>query len=113
MRVEWCSRPRHQPDSFEKVLTSMDAILVGGGNTLNMIAVWKAQGIDTALRKAWDNGVVLGGGGEYKPGYATDDRAGIYFENERSSRWSHWMKAATRTTSKQRAGKSPSACFPE
>lgn len=41
-----------QPDSFETVLTSMDAILVGGGNTLNMIAVWKVQGIDTALRKA-------------------------------------------------------------
>ena len=124
-----------QKDSFEKVFASMDAILVGGGNTLNMIAIWKAQGIDVALRKAWESGVVLGGGsagslcwfehgstdsrpgeltkvdglgfisgshsphydaesqrrplywskiksGEYKPGYACDDRAGIYFENE-------------------------------
>lgn len=124
-----------QKISFEEVFTSMDAILVGGGNTLNMLAIWKAQGIDIALRKAYEKGVVLGGGsagslcwfehgttdsrptelttveglgyidgshcphydsemsrrplywskiksGEYKSGYACDDRAGIYFENE-------------------------------
>jgi peptidase E len=124
----------NQKESFETVFAGMDAILVGGGNTLNMIAVWKAQGIDKALRTAWENGVVLGGGsagslcwfeqgttdsrpgdlstveglgfisgshcphydaeagrrplyhskiksGEFKPGYACDDRAGIYFEN--------------------------------
>ena len=40
----------------------MDAILVGGGNTLNMMAIWKAQGMDIALRKAYEQGVVLGGG---------------------------------------------------
>ncbi|HNP96989.1 MAG TPA: Type 1 glutamine amidotransferase-like domain-containing protein, partial [Cyclobacteriaceae bacterium] len=38
--------------SFEEVLLSMDAIMVGGGNTLNMIAIWKAQGIDVVLKKA-------------------------------------------------------------
>ncbi len=31
----------------------MDAIVVGGGNTLNMIAIWKAQGINTVLKKAF------------------------------------------------------------
>jgi dipeptidase E len=51
-----------QKDSFEDVLLSMDAIVVGGGNTLNMMAIWKAQGIDVILKKAWDNGIVLGGG---------------------------------------------------
>jgi len=35
--------------SFEEMI--MDAIVVGGGNTLNMIAIWKAQGIDTVLKK--------------------------------------------------------------
>jgi len=40
----------------------MDAIVVGGGNTLNMLAIWKAQGIDVLLKKAYDNGVVMGGG---------------------------------------------------
>lgn len=45
----------------EEVLNS-DAIIVGGGNTLNMIAIWHAQGIDTLLRIAYDRGVVLAGG---------------------------------------------------
>ena len=40
----------------------MDAIIVGGGSTLNMLGIWKAQGIDTVLRKAYDKGIVLAGG---------------------------------------------------
>ncbi|HUS86152.1 MAG TPA: peptidase E [Bacteroidales bacterium] len=48
--------------SWEEVLLSMDGIIVGGGNTLNMIAIWKAQGIDEVLMKAWDQGIILGGG---------------------------------------------------
>lgn len=51
-----------QSQSFEEVLLSMDAIVVGGGNTLNMIAIWKAHGIDLILRKAWEKGIVLAGG---------------------------------------------------
>ena len=52
----------NQKESFEDIFTGMDAILVGGGNTLNMMAIWKAQGMDIALRKAYDSGVLLGGG---------------------------------------------------
>lgn len=48
--------------TFEETLLSMDAIVVGGGNTLNMMAVWKAQGIDTVLRKAYEKGIILCGG---------------------------------------------------
>lgn len=48
--------------TFEEIIMSMDAIIVGGGSTLNMMAVWKAQGIDTLLRKAYDKGIVLAGG---------------------------------------------------
>ena len=51
-----------QDYEFEPFLLSMDAIWVSGGNTLNMIAIWKAQGIDKILKKAWDQGIVLGGG---------------------------------------------------
>ncbi|HWZ16690.1 MAG TPA: peptidase E [Mucilaginibacter sp.] len=51
-----------EPKTFEETLLSMDAIIVGGGNTLNMIAIWKAQGIDTVLRKAYNRGIVLAGG---------------------------------------------------
>ena len=54
------SSPTQQ--SFEEMIMSMDAIVVGGGNTLNMIAIWKAQGIDTVLRKAYDKGIILAGG---------------------------------------------------
>lgn len=48
--------------SFEEILLSMDAIVVGGGNTLNMMGIWKAQGIDTIIRKAYDKGIILAGG---------------------------------------------------
>lgn len=121
---------------FEEILLSMDAIVVGGGNTLNMLAIWKAQGIDKILKKAWDKGIVLGGGsagslcwfeegttdsrpkeltkieclgflkgshsphydaekqrrpeyhkliksGRLKPGYAIDNNAAIYFEDNK------------------------------
>ncbi len=50
------------PKSFEEVIMSMDAIIVGGGNTLNMMAIWKGQGIDVALKKAYDSGIILSGG---------------------------------------------------
>jgi len=48
--------------TFEEEVLDYDAIIVGGGNTLNMIAIWKAQGIDTVLRKAYDKGIILAGG---------------------------------------------------
>jgi len=51
-----------QKYSFEDVLLSMDAILVSGGNTLNMLAIWKAQGVDAILKKAWQQGILLSGG---------------------------------------------------
>jgi dipeptidase E len=51
-----------QKESFESVLLDMDAIWVSGGNTLNMIAIWRVQGIDKILREAWEKGIVLGGG---------------------------------------------------
>lgn len=52
----------NQNVSFEETLLSMDAIVVGGGNSLNMLAIWKAQGIDIVLKKALEKGIVLAGG---------------------------------------------------
>lgn len=49
-------------ETFATIINQMDAIVVGGGNTLNMLAIWHAQGIDKALRNAYENGVVMGGG---------------------------------------------------
>ena len=52
-------RARH-PHLREFVL-GMDAIYVGGGSTLNMLAVWRAHGLDEILVEAWHAGVVLAG----------------------------------------------------
>jgi peptidase E len=49
-------------ETFDQKLLSMDAIIMGGGNTMNMIAIWKAQGVDTVLRKCYNKGIVLAGG---------------------------------------------------
>lgn len=51
-----------QTEPFENMLLNVDAIVVGGGNTLNMLAVWKAQGMDLILRKAYESGIVIAGG---------------------------------------------------
>jgi len=48
--------------TFEEILGGMDAIVVGGGNTLNMMGIWKAQGIDSILLKLLDKGIILAGG---------------------------------------------------
>jgi peptidase E len=38
-----------------------DVILVGGGNTANMLAVWRVHGFDEVLGDAWREGIVLTG----------------------------------------------------
>jgi peptidase E len=43
-------------------LLSQDLIWVGGGNTANMLAVWRVHGVDRVLREAWEAGIVLCGG---------------------------------------------------
>jgi peptidase E len=128
-----------QTRGWDEVLLSVDGIVVSGGNTLNQQAIWKAQGIDVVLRKAWDQGIVLGGAsagslcwfdegttdsrpkalsivkclgfikgshsphydkevgrrplyqkligsGEMQPGYACDNDAGLYFEDNEVKR---------------------------
>lgn len=51
-----------QKETFEEILNQMDAVVVGGGNTLNMLAIWNAQGIDVLLQKAYERGCVMAGG---------------------------------------------------
>jgi dipeptidase E len=38
-----------------------DVIYVGGGNTANLLAVWRTHGLDPILRQAWESGTVLCG----------------------------------------------------
>lgn len=42
-------------------LVDQDMVYVGGGNTANMLAVWRLHGVDEALREAWQRGTVLTG----------------------------------------------------
>ncbi len=42
-------------------LGEQDVIYVGGGNTAGMLAVWRVHGVDAALRRAWEAGVVCCG----------------------------------------------------
>jgi dipeptidase E len=51
---------RHLPD-LRKFLCDQDVIYVGGGNTANMLAVWRVHEMDKALTAAWRSGVVLCG----------------------------------------------------
>ena len=46
---------------LRKQVVSQDLIYVGGGNTANLLAIWKVHGLDNALREAWHEGVVLCG----------------------------------------------------
>ena len=65
--AEWDAEPTHlsffpwPPDDLRKLALSHDAILVCGGNTANMLAVWRVHGFDLILREAWEAGVVLFG----------------------------------------------------
>jgi dipeptidase E len=60
-------RPSHLPlfnppyPDLPDALLRQDVIYVGGGSTANMLAVWRLHGVDAALRKAWERGVVLCG----------------------------------------------------
>ena len=42
-------------------VAKQDVIYVGGGSTANLLAVWRAHGLDAALRDAWSRGTVLSG----------------------------------------------------
>jgi len=50
------------PADVRAFLLAQDVIYVGGGNTANMLAIWRVHGIDGLLREAWDAGVILCGG---------------------------------------------------
>jgi peptidase E len=48
-------------DDLDALIRAQDVIVVGGGNTANMLAIWRVHGVDHALRAAYDAGTVLTG----------------------------------------------------
>jgi dipeptidase E len=49
------------PDDLRELALGSDVMLVCGGSTANMLAVWRAHGFDRVLREAWESGVMLAG----------------------------------------------------
>jgi dipeptidase E len=48
-------------DALRTFVLAQDVVYVGGGNTANLLAVWRAHGVDRLLREAYDRGVLLCG----------------------------------------------------
>ena len=49
------------PDGLREFALSQDVIYVAGGNSANMLAIWRVHGFDRILREAWESGVLLAG----------------------------------------------------
>ena len=49
------------PEDLRSTVLDQDLIFVGGGNTANMLAIWRLHGVDELLREALEAGVVLSG----------------------------------------------------
>jgi dipeptidase E len=45
----------------ERLIRAQDVVMVGGGNTANMLAIWRLHGVEDALRKAYRDGTILTG----------------------------------------------------
>jgi len=59
--------PSHLPlfvrgtEDLRQVVLGQDVVYVGGGNTANLLAVWRVHGLDAIVREAWERGVLLCG----------------------------------------------------
>ncbi len=52
---------RREVKNLREFLLSQDVIYAGGGNTANMLAVWRVHGVDKILHEAYEAGIVLCG----------------------------------------------------
>jgi dipeptidase E len=57
------SLPRHPSRTSELAafIAEQDVIYVGGGDTANLLVLWRRHGLDGILRDAWSKGAVLAG----------------------------------------------------
>ena len=49
------------PVDLREELLSQDVIYAGGGSMLNLIAVWRAHGLDEIMRECWHEGILIAG----------------------------------------------------
>lgn len=57
----YLSNPKPNKKELENNILGSDIIYVGGGNTLKMLKYWRKHGIDTILKKAAKQDIVLSG----------------------------------------------------
>jgi dipeptidase E len=50
-----------QPVELSRELLRMNAVFVGGGSMVNLLAIWRAHGLDSLLRRCLKAGVLLAG----------------------------------------------------
>jgi peptidase E len=48
-------------EELRAFVLAQDVVYVGGGNTANLLAVWRVHGVDRLLREAYDRGTLLCG----------------------------------------------------
>jgi len=60
-RPSWLPLFNRRDRDLRAFVLGHDAIYVGGGNTANMVAIWRVHGLDGILREAWEQGIVLAG----------------------------------------------------
>jgi dipeptidase E len=49
------------PEDLRDRIVGSDLVFVGGGNTANMLAIWRVHRVDGMLREAWEAGAILCG----------------------------------------------------
>jgi dipeptidase E len=54
-------RLRGTRTAIRDIVLEQDVVYVGGGSMRNMLAIWRAHGLDAILREAWEREVVLAG----------------------------------------------------
>jgi len=54
-------RLREAGRPLEEIVLGQDIVYVGGGSMRNLLAIWRAHGLDQLLIEAWRSGIVLAG----------------------------------------------------
>jgi peptidase E len=59
--ASWLPLFERRDADLRAVILEQDIVFVWGGNTANMLAIWRAHGLDEILREAWQRGIVMAG----------------------------------------------------
>ncbi len=52
---------QREPEGLRERVLGADVLYVGGGNTANLLALWRLHGLDVLVREAWERGTVIVG----------------------------------------------------